>query len=212
MLWSIEIRRLLMFGAVGGLMAGCDGGGGNISEPAGPILTSLSLTASQTLLFTRPPGNTGSVTARALDQFGNDMSGLGLAEYTSDNPGVATVSQAGTVTAVDEGSTIVRASLTAGGITRTASVHIGVTEGEQAATVNAPFFVFDPGAVDVARGATVTWVVAAVPHNVTFTTAGAPEDIPTWSDGPRTRTFPESGTFGYECTVHASMRGTIVVH
>lgn len=208
---SIEIRRLLAFGTVGALIAGC-GGGGNLSEPADRVFTSLSVTASPTLLFTRPPGNTGSVTAKALDQWGNDMSGLGVPEYTSDNPGVAAVSQAGTVTAVDAGSTIIRASLTAGGTTRTASVQIGVTEGAQAATVDAPLFSFDPASIDLARGGTVTWIVAAVPHNVTFRTAGAPVSIATWSAGSRTLTFPESGTFAYECTVHPSMTGTIVVH
>jgi len=212
MLWSIEIRRSLVFGAVGALMAGCGGGGGNISDPADPVLTSLSLTTSSTLLFTRPPGNTGSLTATALDQFGSVMGGLGLPDYSSDQAGVATVDAAGTVTAVNEGLTTIRASLTAGGVTRTAFVLISVTEGDLEATVNAPGLLFNPGLVDLARGGRVTWVTASVPHNVTFASGSAPADIPTWSDGSRSRTFAESGTFAYNCTVHAGMTATIVVH
>jgi plastocyanin len=212
MSWSIGIRRSLVFGAVGALMAGCGGGGGNLSEPADPVFTSLSLTASPTVLFTRAPGNTSSLTARALDQSGNEMNGLGLPDYTSDHPGVATVEAAGVVRAVNEGSTTIRASLTAGGITRTASVVISVTEGELTATVTAPALSFLPASVDIARGGTVTWTLGTVPHNVTFTTLNAPDDIPTWSEGSNSRTFPGSGTFSYQCTVHAGMSGAIVVH
>lgn len=209
---SIEIRRSLVLGAVGALMAGCGGGGGNISEPADRVFTSLSMTVSPTTLFTRPPGNTGSLTATALDQSGGVMASLGLPDYTSDHPDVATVDVAGTVTAVNEGSTILRASLTAGGITRTASVPIVITEGALTATVNAPSLAFDPAVVDLARGGTVTWVTATVPHNVVFTTAGAPEDIPAWSGGSNSRTFAESGTFAYACTLHQGMTAMIVVH
>jgi len=212
MSWSTGIRRSFLFGAFGALMAGCGGGGGNLSEPADPVLTSLSLTASPTVLFTRAPGNTSSLTARALDQSGNAMSGLGLPEYSSDNPDVATVDPVGTVTAVAEGSTTLRATLTAGGITRSASVNISVTEGERSATVNAPAFAFDPRSVDLARGGTVTWVTATVPHNVTFSTTGAPQNISAWSGGSQSRQFTESGTFEYSCTLHAGMAGTIVVH
>jgi plastocyanin len=206
-------RSLVLFVAVG-VAAGCGGSGGGPTEaqPEDPVFTALTLTASATTLFTRPPGTTVVVIARAVDQSGRVMSGLGTPEYTSDNPAVATVDAAGLVSAVGTGSTAIRASLTAGGVTRSAHIDMLVTEGDLAATVSAPQFSFDPASVDVARGGTVTWTLGPVPHNVTFASGAGPQDIPTWSDGSNSRAFPESGTFSYQCTVHSGMSGMVVVH
>ena len=84
----------------------------------------------------------------------------------------------------------------------------------QAATVEASATanIFSPVTVTIARGGTVTWTIGARRHNVTFVTAaGAPENVPTTLNEQVARVFPTSGTFAYNCTLHAGMIGTVVV-
>jgi plastocyanin len=80
------------------------------------------------------------------------------------------------------------------------------------AGVVAPQFVFQPGAVDVSAGGTVTWRFGAIHHTVTFTTAGAPDDVPELENGSADRTFPNNGSFAYRCAIHPGMNGVVRVH
>ena len=71
---------------------------------------------------------------------------------------------------------------------------------------------FSPANVTVTPSGTVTWSNAtSVVHNVTFTTAGAPENITNMANGAAQRVFPTAGTFGFHCTNHAGMEGTVTV-
>lgn len=83
--------------------------------------------------------------------------------------------------------------------------------GANAVTVGNNFF--QPAALSVAAGATVTWTWAQgdVSHNVTFDDAGP--SSPTQSAGSFQRTFTGAGTFTYHCTIHgaAVMHGTVTV-
>jgi plastocyanin len=75
-------------------------------------------------------------------------------------------------------------------------------------------FAFSPAGVTITRGGTVTWSNAGTTvHNVTFSTAGSPANISnfTASSGTQTRTFPNAGTYSYQCTNHAGMNGTVTV-
>ena len=78
------------------------------------------------------------------------------------------------------------------------------------ATTNATF---TPAQKTVTVGASVSWGFSSLGHNVTFDqVAGRPADIA----GSNTnkvvaRTFGTVGEFGYECTLHPGMRGTVVV-
>ncbi len=76
-----------------------------------------------------------------------------------------------------------------------------------------PQLAFTPGAVTVPQGAAVTWNFGAVPHNVTFSAAaGRPADIPGQNTNVAvSRTFTQTGTFAYVCTLHAGMAGTVTV-
>ena len=74
--------------------------------------------------------------------------------------------------------------------------------------------VFNPATVDIAVGGTVTWDWGSggPVHNVTFSTAGAPGPIANRNSGTVGLTFPNAGTFNYECTIHSGvMTGTVVV-
>ncbi len=85
------------------------------------------------------------------------------------------------------------------------------TPGQQVAAT--PQLAFTPATVSVAQGATVTWNFGAVPHNVTFgAAAGRPADIPGQNTSVAvSRTFTQPGTFGYVCTLHPGMSGSVTV-
>ena len=68
---------------------------------------------------------------------------------------------------------------------------------------------FEPRELEIAVGDTVTWEhVGDAPHNVTFDDeeSGNLDSGETFS-----RTFDETGTFEYTCTIHAGMDGTVTV-
>jgi plastocyanin len=71
---------------------------------------------------------------------------------------------------------------------------------------------FSPSTITVTAGTTITWTNKdAVTHNVTSNPAlfssGAMGNGATYSF-----TFPDKGTFSYTCTIHPSMKGTVVVN
>lgn len=72
---------------------------------------------------------------------------------------------------------------------------------------------FNPGTLTVSKGTTVTFTFKGTAHNVIFANVtGAPANIPTSSNTSVARTFGTAGTFGYDCTLHAGMRGSVVVN
>lgn len=71
---------------------------------------------------------------------------------------------------------------------------------------------FNPTSLSVAKGTTVTFTFQAE-HNVNFdAVTGAPANIATQSSGSVARAFSTAGTFGFNCTLHSGMRGTVVVN
>lgn len=75
---------------------------------------------------------------------------------------------------------------------------------------------FNPNAVSVDVGATVTWEwTGSNPHDVTWVGANAPAASATQTTGTYQRTFNAAGTYDYYCTVHGTptsgMRGSVTV-
>lgn len=72
---------------------------------------------------------------------------------------------------------------------------------------------FVPASVTIARNGTVTFSNSSgVSHNVTFAgVAGAPADVESHAAGSTTRTFPQAGSFGFSCTNHPGMNGSVTV-
>ena len=72
---------------------------------------------------------------------------------------------------------------------------------------------FNPSSLTIQSGGTVTWNnTSGVFHNVTFNPAtGAPANIGDHNSGDNSRTFGTAGTFGYQCTLHGGMTGSVVV-
>lgn len=73
---------------------------------------------------------------------------------------------------------------------------------------------FQPNDVYVLPAGTVTWTNnSGTNHNVTFSggTVGAPANVAAFTDGSVQRTFTTSGTYNYQCTLHAGMSGRVRV-
>lgn len=200
------LSRIAPLLIVAGTGVGCGGSG---TEPS--VLTALEVTPADTALFTVAPGNAFTPSVVARDQHGKAMVGVGSVTYSSDDNAIADVSNSGTITAVASGTARITASLTAGGVTKTGTTTVRAFVAPANAGVVAPAAVFQPAIVDVSVGGTVTWTFESVPHQVTFTTIGAPDDIPSFQDGSVSRTFPNRGTFNYQCS-GPEMSGRVRVH
>lgn len=182
----------------------------------GPVYTLLTIAPAAPAVAV---GGTVQLTATPRDQSGAAMAGLPAASWTTLDASKATVSPTGVVTGVAAGSTLVTATLTHGGVTRTASVTVTVgggtttpPTGPATATVTTPGSSFSPSLVTIARGGSVTWQISGARHNVTFSGA-APTggSIPDTENASATRTFPTAGSYDYVCTRHSGMTGRVVV-
>jgi plastocyanin len=76
-------------------------------------------------------------------------------------------------------------------------------------TVSLKNLKFNPPAIQVPPGTTVTWTFddGAIPHNV----KGDGFASKTMSKGTFTHRFDKAGTFDYRCDLHADMTGRVVV-
>jgi plastocyanin len=205
----MRTARAMMVGTLAALAAcggGGDDGGGGGTEPG--VFTTLAVTPTTATVLV---GGTQTLTATARDQNGATMSGLATT-FTSANQAIATVTAAGVVTGVAQGSTTVAVNGTVGTVSKTQNVTVDVTVPSAGASVAATAGnQFTPATVTVTRNGSVTWTFAAL-HNVTFDTQGAPGNITDKASGSSSLTFPNAGTFAYHCTIHgAGMSGTVVV-
>lgn len=81
-------------------------------------------------------------------------------------------------------------------------------------TVTMKNFAFNPATLTVKPGTVVTWVNQdSAPHTV-VSDAGDPAAFSSGqlsTGGTYTFTFTTTGTYGYHCTIHPSMTGTVIV-
>lgn len=71
---------------------------------------------------------------------------------------------------------------------------------------------FTPSAVTIAKGGTVTWTIGTRRHNVTFfANPAAPASVEAGTNVTASRTFPQAGSYPYNCSLHAGMTGIITV-
>jgi plastocyanin len=184
------------------------------------VIVSGATPSSYTTLIVTPQtpsidvGGHVTIATSALDQFGNPMTGLGVATFVTSNAAIATVDAQGVVTGVAGGIATITASLTSGSVTHTASATVTVVAPQaNTATVETPSLTFSPQSVTIGVGGTVTWRFSGSTHNVTFgalkPTGG---NIPDTSPGNAvSRTFTTAGTYDFECTRHNGMTGRVIV-
>ena len=140
--------RVLVVGAVL-TMAACSGGddGGGGTAPA--VFTSMTVAPAS---VTVAPQGTQALTASAIDQRGQSMSGL-TTTFVSSDQSKATVSSAGVVTGVAVGTARITVTGTIGSVTKTKDVDVTVSAPGLTATVNATTGnQFDPKDVVLAVG------------------------------------------------------------
>ncbi|MGQ0712661.1 MAG: cupredoxin domain-containing protein [Gemmatimonadaceae bacterium] len=197
-------------------LSACGGGGdGGMPPPPTPVFSSLIVNPATPALV---EGDTLQLTATPRDQNNAVMNGLPAATFalTSASTSVS-VSPSGKVVALAPGGATVRATLTSGGTTHTATSTPSVTALGNAETVTASgaATTFDPDTAKIAVNGQVTWAFSTgqyAPHNVTF--AGVAQtgwNIPDQSTGSVPRTFSTTGTYSYHCTRHAGMTGAVIV-
>ena len=217
--------RLPVLPVVGVVLLGvaCGGGGAGTGPAPGPA-TQIAINGGD--------GQTGAVNSAlpvsysviARDANNRPVSGVavtwavasgggsvGPTPSTTIASGVASATRTLGPTAVTQTATATAPGLTGSPLTFTATA----TTAPMAASVTVGNNFFNPNAVTIAVGGTVTWTwsAGAVTHNVTFApTAGAPANIGNTSSGSAARQFNSAGTFNYECTIHgAPMNGTVTV-
>lgn len=72
---------------------------------------------------------------------------------------------------------------------------------------------FNPTSLTVAKGTSVTFTFQSVEHNVVFdAVTGAPAGIGNTASSAVQRVFANAGTFGFQCTIHGGMRGSVAVN
>jgi plastocyanin len=90
----------------------------------------------------------------------------------------------------------------------------GANQASMSGSVNINNMMFTPSQITVTKGGTVTWTNSdSTTHTVVddLSNAGGPAsgDIPPGQS--YSFTFNKTGSFQYHCSIHPSMRGTIVV-
>ncbi len=175
------------------------------------VFTAVSVTPATA---TMQVGGAVQLVATPLDQSGVPMTGLPPATYLSSSAAVVTVDAAGLVTAIGAGTANITVTITSGATSHVATAtFIVTTPVPGGVTVTTPNLSFSPGTVNIAVGATVTWQFSGNTHNVTFGGLQPPGgNIPDQPAGSsQSRTFTSAGTYGYVCTRHNGMTGTVVV-
>jgi uncharacterized protein YjdB len=191
----------------------------SVADPTKSAAATIRIDATAIVLNVTIGPATLSLTVGATGQLdatvtvGNNASQAVV--WSTSNAAAATVDQTGKVTAVAAGSATIRATAQADA-TKFAESVVTVTAPQfptQANVTAGADSQFNPGQVDIASGGTVTWSFGALTHNVNFGGAtGAPNNIGSSTNTTVSRTFNAVGTFDYECTLHAGMEGTVVVH
>ena len=199
------------------VLTGC-GGGDGVTDPAngggtgGPSLASLRVTPSTLSLIA---GQSGSITAQALDASGTVIANVTGFSFTSSNPSIAEAGSSGSLLGIGAGTANITVSLTRDGVTATAAAGVTVTGSLPAVatvTAGANANTFSPATIVVARNAVVTFSFGSLIHNVTYgSTTGAPGNIANVSNTTVARTFTTAGNFVYDCTIHPGMRGEVKV-
>ena len=72
-------------------------------------------------------------------------------------------------------------------------------------------FAFDPATVTVKVGTAITWTNQDSAEHTITSDKGDWDSGKTAQGGKYTHTFDQAGTFTYHCSVHPSMKGSVVV-
>lgn len=192
-------------------LSACGGGGGGTPPPPAAVFTSLVIAPTSPDLVLR---DTLQMSATPRDQNGVAMTGLGAASFERISGSSVSVTTAGRVIADQLGASQIRASLTSGGSTHTATATatVGALQTTADVTASGAGSTFSPDTVKIAVNGSVTWTFPGpTVHNVTFATPHPQGNIGNTGSGSASREFVTAGRFSYQCTLHPGMNGAVVV-
>ena len=197
--------------------SGCNGDGTQPPGPPSDVMPSGG--DGQNWYFNNPLPTPLRVTV--VDLSGRPVPGVVVMWAVSSGSGAvspvqSTTDASGEASTTDSvgSATIQRVSATVTGVPSAANFTEVATTPPTSAAVSLQNLAFNPDSVVVQSGGTVTWTWndGATQHNVTFTSGPArPPDSPTKASGTFAPTFTTAGTYGYHCTIHGNMTGTVVV-
>lgn len=209
--------------AMGLLAAACGGGGAGTQPPGPPVdLVIIPDGDHQNWYFDNPLPTALSV--KAIDVHGQAVPGVTVMWAVASGSGAvsptqSTTNSSGVASTTDSigSSTNQTVSATFTGLASPASFTEFATTPPTTGSVSLMSLAFSPKNVVVQTGGTVTWTWNDNPtaHNVTFASGPTPlpANSPTQATGTYPVTFTTVGTYGYHCTIHAGMDGTVsVVH
>jgi len=102
----LTATRFMLYSATIAFLIACSDSGDSVSPPTRPVYAVTVTPSTNTLTI----GQTAALTAMAKDANGNVIDGRAV-QWATDNAAVATISTAGVVTAVAEGTTTVSATV-----------------------------------------------------------------------------------------------------
>lgn len=194
-----------------------------------PIVITLNATAGAAVTIAKTAGDNGAAapsgqvtyTVQSRDTHGNPKGGVVIDWAVATGGGTITPPQnttqangnASAQRTLGAGTGPQTATATANGLPSTPTVTFTTTATTVTTVQVGPGNTFSPSAVTIGAGTAVNWEWQGTtqPHNVTFSTGGAPSDIPDQTSGSAQRTFNTAGTFNYTCTNHVGMAGSVTV-
>jgi hypothetical protein len=108
------------------LVIACGSDDAGLAPEEAPVFTSLKVLPATLALDTIAPGNTVQLSVWASDQHGSVTERTDVASYSSAASQIAAVSSGGVVTAATPGTAEITATVTIGGVTRSASTIVKV--------------------------------------------------------------------------------------
>jgi plastocyanin len=195
-------------------LAACGGGGAApLTGGAQPgALASLAVSHPEGAM---PVGDTLIMQVEAKDATGQPVPNV-RPQWSSSDVSVAAVDADGVVRGLKAGAATITASATAGGVTKTAGYAVAVLAvpppPPNAAEVLGVDDAFQPSAVTIRPGGTVTWRMVDEEHDVAWTgTAPAGGNIGKMDRGSSvSRTFATAGVYAYTCQRHKGKHGGTV--
>ena len=210
--------------AVAWLVAGCGGDKGGGTGPCTPGAATQLLKNggdAQAWFFDNPLPTALSV--KALDANNCAVPGVVINWAVASGGGGVTPAQSttganGIASATDSigGSTPQSVTATPA-ITSLPTIHFSATAAAPptSGAVTLQGIAFNPSSIVVKSGSKVTWTWndGTIVHNVTFTGGPSPRpaDSGDMASGTYAPTFTTVGTYGYTCTRHSGMSGTVTV-
>ena len=209
---------------VGFLLLACGGGGSSGTGPCTPgAATHLVTTGgdAQSWYFNNPLP--AALSVKALDAKNCAVPGVVVNWAPATGGGVvsptqSTTNASGVASTTDSigSSSPQTVTATFTGLSTPVTFTVTASAAPTTAAVDVKDNFFSPQNGVIKTGGTVTWTWGGVnPHSLTFNSGPAPlpaETAPQMT-GTRAITFNSVGTYGYHCSVHGGMTGTLqVVH